>query len=729
MYQKLIIKSIRPLGMFLIFSFAALCVICSIFTRDTFKYQFLQKFIEYTISFENRFYDFRSKALIDPDFRSKDIVLVKIDDYSLQKIGSFPLPRNNYALMLNKLDTFGAKVVAFDVLFPEKSPELKGGISPDSIFAKSIKDFQHDGKRVYLAFYLVPEQEDHLEEAPIEMLNDALQTRTVPDKDIYPSYIGKFTFPIPELVQSEAGFGSITTQEDGDGIFRQYMLISNVDTIYYGSLSFNSFEAFTGEKNTITVSADQTGELKLGDTKLEISASGETKIRYVGSEQQFTNVSLYDVIKARDDDLKMKELLGGKLIFVGSTAVGAHDFRPSPIDPKMPGVYSHMNMTHMLLTKYFFQDNEDSVLYSIYYLILGMIIFIIVQHFGNALFDALSIVIIIASSYYIDRYYLMPKGYELKLFYCYFCFIACYSWNTFIEFYRVNKEKKQIRGTFARYVSPTVVDEMLKDPDNIHVGGTKLDITCLFSDVRDFTSISESMTATELAHSLNLYMGKMTDIVFDTKGTLDKYIGDAIVALWGAPLPIGNHAQHAVEGAIKMMNQLPEINEEFKRLGRPQFFVGIGLNSGECSVGNMGSTRIFSYTALGDNMNLGARLEGLCKYYGTQILISEYTLARLDQTIKTRPIDKVIVKGKTHPVSIFEVIYPLHKMAQDPALLEKYKLAHELFLRKDFGGAKELFGSIEDDKPSKRLKELCTKFVEHPELVIEGFDVTKMTEK
>ena len=138
------------------------------------------------------------------------------------------------------------------------------------------------------------------------------------------------------------------------------------------------------------------------------------------------------------------------------------------------------------------------------------------------------------------------------------------------------------------------------------------------------------MTATELAHSLNMYMGTMTDIVFDTKGTLDKYIGDAIVAIWGAPLEIGNHAQFAVEGAIRMMETLPSINEKFRQLGRPEFFIGIGLNSGECSVGNMGSERIFSYTALGDNMNLGARLEGLCKYYGTQILISDMTLARLD---------------------------------------------------------------------------------------------------
>jgi adenylate cyclase len=328
----------------------------------------------------------------------------------------------------------------------------------------------------------------------------------------------------------------------------------------------------------------------------------------------------------------MKALLEGKIVFLGSTATGAHDLRPSPVDGAMPGVFAHMNIVHMLLHKYFYKPSDQSVQYSFILLILGSFIFWAASRMKYASIDLIALVGTIAGSFYLDRYYFMPEGYELKLFYCYFCFIAAYSWNTFLNFSEANKEKKQVRGTFARYVAPTIVDEMLKDPEKLVVGGFRRDITCLFSDVRDFTSISEGLSPTELAQSLNMYMGKMTDIVFETRGTLDKYIGDAIVAFWGAPLEIGNHAQFAVEGALKMMDNLPAINEEFRRLGRPEFHVGIGLNSGECNVGNMGSSRIFSYTALGDNMNLGARLEGLCKYYGTQILISEYTLSRIDTT-------------------------------------------------------------------------------------------------
>lgn len=667
------------------------------------------------------------------DYRSQEIVLLKIDDYSLEKLGVWPIPRTLHAKMLDKLQTFGARVVALDILYPEKSPPM-GEVNPDQVLINSIKNFQQDGRRVFLAYTIAGPEEEVLEEAPLVMLNDAIVTRNVPEANFLPKKISKYTFPIDEITESEVGLGNIHSREDSDGIFRQYQLLSNVDTIYYGSLALNAFEAWSGDKNTINIFADNTGELELNGKKMEITPEGEVKIRYVGAQNTFPEVSLYDLLNASDDDQEMKKILNGKLVFVGSTAAGAHDLRPTPLDSKMPGVYSHMNVAHMLIHKHFYQSNDESVKYSLIFLVAGMIIFGFVQRFGNAILDTTVTALLVAGAYYIDHNYFLPEGYELKLFYCFFCFVSCYSWNTFLKLYETAKEKKQIRGTFARYVAPTVVDEMLKDPDKLHVGGTKMDITCLFSDVRDFTKISEGLTATELAHSLNFYMGAMTDIVFETKGTLDKYIGDAIVAIWGAPLPIGNHAQFAVEAAIRMMNVLPDINEEFKKLGRPLFNVGIGLNSGECSVGNMGSSRIFSYTALGDNMNLGARLESLCKHYGAQILISEMTLERLDLThIKTRPIDKVIVKGKTTAVGVHEVLHKNHWMMKDPESLDYYLTAYKFFQEKKFSLAMDIFTQLlmanEEDKPSKRLRDLCKKFIDSPDLVKDDFEVTTMTEK
>lgn len=688
----------------------------------------------YTRSFEERFYDYRMRSLINPDFKSKEITLVKIDDYSLQKIGSWPIPRTVHAEMIDQLSHFGAKVVSLDIFYPEKSPNL-GSISPDQVLANSIKKYKEKGGELFIAYTLVNHADEALSEVPDQMLDHMINTRG--EANLLPMKINKYTFPIQDILKSGAGLGNIHAHDDPDGIFRHYHLISNIDTIYYGSLALNAFEAYKGEKINVSIFKNENGisaELEMEKKKLEISENGQTKIRYIGGEDQFNSISLYDLLKAKKDDPKMKELIKDKMIFVGSTALGAHDLRSTAIDSQLPGVYNHLNMAHMLLHKYFYMEAESSIKLSLIFLLVSMSIFLIVQRKGNAFLDAIGLIVIILVYHFADKYYFFPKGYELKLFYSFFCIISCYSWNTFIKFYEANKEKKQIRGTFARYVAPTIVDEMLKDPDKLHVGGSKMDITCLFSDVRDFTKISEGMSATELAQSLNTYMGAMTDIVFDTKGTLDKYIGDAIVAIWGAPLKIGNHAQYAVEAAIQMMNKLPEINEEFDKLGRPKFQVGIGLNSGECSVGNMGSSRIFSYTALGDNMNLGARLESLCKHYGAQILISDMTLERLDLTnIKTRPIDKVIVKGKTLAVGIHEVLHHNHWLYKNQEALGSFITAYELFQKKQFSSAKDIFDHLleknESDKPTKRLSEICKKYLNSPELINENFDVTTMTEK
>lgn len=733
MLLKFISKFIRSLGLFFIFFFAIFCIFGSLFVRDIDSNTLASKFLEYTISFESRFYDYRMRNQLNPKNKSKDVALVQIDDKSLEKIGMWPIPRTVHADMVNRLKEFGAKVVALDVLYPEKAP-VCGPDSPDSRLAEAFKDFQADGNRIFLAYTTGSSNEDSLSEVPVEMFNDSVLTQTSSDVNMHPYRIGRYTFPIEEFVSAEVGLGSIAMSEDPDGIFRHYLLILNVDTIYFGSLGFNAWEAFTGKKHEVKIFNDGTGELMVENGKLEINDRGETKIRFFGGIDNFPTISLYDLLHAKPNDPAVSEIIKDKIVFVGSTALGAHDLRASPIDSKMPGVLAHMNMVNMLLTNYFYQPENESIKYSLFILCLGMLIFFFIQRIGSAFLDLFVIITLLASAYAADYYYFMPQGYELKLFYCFFCFIASYSWNTFLKFSEASKEKKQIKGTFARYVAPTIVDEMLKDPDKLQVGGFKRDITCLFSDVRDFTSISEGLTATELAHSLNIYMGKMTDIVFETKGTLDKYIGDAIVAFWGAPLEIGNHAQYAVEGAIKMMEILPSINEEFKKLGRPEFKVGIGLNSGECNVGNMGSERIFSYTALGDNMNLGARLEGLCKYYGTQILISEYTLSRINQDqIKVRPIDNVIVKGKTKPVAIYEVLHAHHPMTLDPEAFNFYLTAWGLFQKREFASAMDIFKQIlmglENDRPTKRLIDLCQKYLDRPEQVDDYFDVTKMTEK
>lgn len=722
--------------MITLFLMAVLGVFSSIFVRDIEEGLF-KTAMSYTASFENRFYDFRMREAINTNYRSKDIVFVKIDDETLEKLGTWPIRRTFYASMIDKLRDYEVKAVGLDILYPEESPMI-GNINPDNVLAESLKRFGQNGGRVFISYTLaddVSAKESHQNPLNDNHYHDMVGAQQAPGANLRQHFVHKYTYPIEKLMMSETGVGYISNEEDPDGVFRSYQPITNIEDFLFGSLGFNVYQYYAPKKPVVKIYKDNTAEIFVDKVnKVELDFNGYTKIRYIGGEENFPTIALWQLLEKDSKDPEMKKLFKNKMVFVGSTALGAHDLRPSPIDPKMPGVFSHINMAQMFMDKYFYKPGDESIQFSLIILCLGMLIFVFVQKLGNPFLDAGVVIVLITSSFFADKLYFIPEGYELKLFYCYFCFGTCYSWNTFLKFYEANKEKKQIRGTFARYVAPTIVDEMLKDPEKLHVGGTKMDITCLFSDVRDFTKISEGLTATELAHSLNMYMGAMTDIVFDYKGTLDKYIGDAIVAIWGAPLEIGNHAQFAVEGAIKMMEVLPSINEEFRKLGRPEFNVGIGLNSGECSVGNMGSDRIFSYTALGDNMNLGARLESLCKHYGAQILISDMTLERLNlSAIKTRPIDKVVVKGKTTAVGVHEVLHPHHWMMKDPESLSFYLTAYQLFQKKNFTAAYDIFNQLtmanEKDKPSKRLRDVCQKFIQHPEHVTDDFEVTVMTEK
>lgn len=753
MFKKRFLKILRPLGILLL-------AILSHYSHDLYDLTGIEAIGKLNV-FESKFYDFRNEDNLTrpredrkPDEINNDIFLVKIDDSSLGKLGVWPLPRTIYADLLKQLAKYDVKVVAFDVLFPEKSPPY-AGINPDVTFRKSLEDFVAEKRSVVLSYSLVnfnlgpkgelisDTDEQFFETFPEDLYLNTVNSKENKEGELEPSGISVETYPIAEFIEPGSNLGFISSGEDPDGIFRKYKAIAkshSEEGVLFDSLGLISYLEWSKERDIFAdFYVNATGQLRSGlklpgGQFLELDRQGNAKLRYIGAEEAFQSFSLYDVLhpdEATDRELRK---LAGKIVFVGSTANGAHDLRPTPVSAKMAGVYAHMNFVHMLSKRHLFQKSETSILISLVFLFLGMSLFLFLHRFENAVLDLVSLIVLIAGSYYVDVTYLMDRGYELKLFTCYLCFLVTYLWNTFLNFYEANKEKRQIRGTFARYVAPTVVDEMLKDPENIQVGGTRKDITCLFSDVRDFTSISESLSAQELANVLNDYMNRMTDIVFDTKGTLDKYIGDAIVAIWGAPVSIGNHAQYAVEAALRMAEAMPALNEEFRQKNFPVFHVGIGLNTGECSVGNMGSTRIFSYTALGDNMNLGARLEGLCKYYGTQILISENTLARLEKdSVKARPIDKVIVKGRTQAVAIFEVISKVHPMAERPELFQLYLSAHLLYSQKNFRGAVEIFDQIltgiPEDKPTKRLKSVCEKYLDAPDLVTDEFDVTKMTEK
>lgn len=715
-------------GISIIVAFCAGSILLSTSERDFGSVNEKSFLLTYASFFEDRFYDLRMRFTIDPNKKDDRMVLAAIDDHSLNKIGRWPWTRTKHAKIIDKLGTFGAKILAFDVFYSE--PEVAcNAESPDIVLANSIKNFQSTPGRKVILPYSVDlkdsgpvDEENYFKDVPDQLLNYVLDTKQAQGANLQANLVGKKVYPIPMLANSDVGLSHIEAEADSDGVFRHYRLVTNVESIYFPSFGLQAYQFYTGDKPVVEIPSPESGILRTKKGVAYLNYNGETKVRWLGGLDHFPVVSIYDIFNAKDGDPKMTEIFKDKIVYIASTAFGAHDLRNTPVDSALPGVVFHMNMTHMLLEGKFFVSEFESAKYSWILLIVGSSLIIGTMLLGNAILDFAVVNVIIAGLLYIDTYYFIPKGYNLRLFFCLLSVVLCYSWSTFLHFYQSNKEKKKIKGTFSRYLAPSIVNDLLKNPDKVRLGGEKKNITVFFSDVRDFTSISEKLTPEQLTYCLNKYMTMMTDTLFEHQGTLDKYIGDAMVAYWGAPVDLENHPYWAIKGAIQMIERLPAINEEFKKEGFPTFKHGIGLNTGECSVGNMGSNQIFSYTALGDNMNLGARLESLCKFYGVQLNISEYTKnaipAELAREFTFRTLDKVKVKGKENAVTIYEVLHPGHMLYNDHEALSNYEKSFAHYLNQEFSEAVNLLKSLHEkypeDKTFERMLHICMDFLEVP---------------
>ncbi len=694
---------VKIFGVFLIISFSIISILLGLVERDISNTE-LKDIISYSSFFENRFYDYRKNQNAKSKLINSKIVLIKIDDESLQKIGIWPLPRTTWVNLIKKLDKFDSKVIAFDLMFPEKAP-IFDGINSDDFFKEAILDYQNKKNRKIILPYTNQDflSNSSYKEIPVELYDYMLDSRQIGKENLKAHFVNKHTFPIPKLLESSPGLAYINMLEDSDGVFRHYKMVTNVDSTYFPSLGLMAYQSLERINSKVIINRNGSAILNIKNRELELNNIGETKIRWLGSQENFVNIPLWKVLDAKEDDEKLKSLFKDKLVFVGSTAVGAHDLRNTPIDSKLPGVYTHINVVNMLSENYQYKSSQESIMVTIILLIVFLFIMLMMMVLSNPLYDIVTLILICTAIYQLDTFYFLDNGYELKLAFTFFSIITSYSWITLINFYKSNREKKQIKNAFSRYVAPSIVNEMLSNPEKLKVGGERRDITCLFSDVRDFTSISEALSANDLARCLNKYMGKMTDVVFENSGTLDKYIGDAIVAFWGAPMDLADHAGHALRASVKMIEILPKINQEFKASGFPEFKIGIGLNSGECNVGNMGSDTIFAYTALGDNMNLGARLESLCKYYGAQILISGKTYERIDTNeFLCRKIDNVQVKGKEVGSLVYEVLYSYHPIFMDIYSFKNFNKAYEFFERRDFNKAKDFIIKVLESHPKDR---------------------------
>lgn len=573
---------------------------------------------------------------------------------------------------------------------------------------------------------------------------------------------------IPMLANATKHTGYFNATLDSDGAVRRSKLVTRTGGQYFPSLALRTFLVDHGATAIGSVGIENLGrsdaKTKIlqslevidakGETLLKIPADneGQLMINYSGAQHMFPHVPAAELLNDAESmtvairnwnsvtgrwedgsmEVNKKEFMKDKVLVLGATAIGVYDLRVTPFDENFPGVETHANViSNMLVEKarahgepidsqapgFLRMHPDEGKIMWLILLVLGLVLSGLLSYFGAV--SGLGITAaFLAAIYAIDKYYFFQSGIVTTVLFPVSLVGGNYVSLTFYKYFTEEKKKQALKGTFEKYVSPAIVAEVLADPENIELGGKKMDLTVMFSDVRGFTTISEKLDPRALSDFLNSYLTPMTNIVFENKGTLDKYMGDAIMAFWGAPIHFKDHAHHACRCALKMLVKLKELQDQYSSQGLPPIDIGIGLNSGDMSVGNMGSDTVRSYTVMGDNVNLGSRLEGINKKYGTRIIISEFTYAHVKDAFVCREVDWVRVKGKTKPVKIYELVSEGPPPEPKATLLKHFNHGYQLYRERRFIEALEAFrqahAADNTDELSEKYIEVCEGYIAEP---------------
>lgn len=680
-------KLSRVIGFIVIFGFATLSLGIYQLERDIMDSNIdplIKQLLTYPSYFENILFDYRSGFVDSKNVQEKKIILAAIDDPSLKTFGRFPWPRETWTKLLKKFKEYGVKVVTFDVLFPEPERFLSGS-SPDVQFANEIERFQKDGRgSIILPYSLstVAKQDDHVsfKEIPGILYNNMLEVNQQGARNLHPKRVMSTTFPISKLIDASPSLAYIGIQEDRDGVFRRYPLVANVDSLNFPSLALMTYQSFSGDNPKMTISPSGEVVLKVATGNIFLNPEGELRVSWAGDESAFPNISLSEVLNPSNYE-EVKKLLEGNIVFIGSTAFGAHDLRHSPVNPKLPGVFFHINVVQMLLDGRFYKPPNDSFLWSWIILIIGIFFILVISFLDNAIINATSVILFLTAIFWIDQVYFIPNGYVLTLFFTLISVLMAYIWDTTVSFYSTSRDKKFLRNAFGNYISSELIDEMYQTGQAPELGGRVDLMTAYFTDIQSFSSFSELLSPKQLVELLNEYLTEMTNILIDAHGTLDKYEGDAIIAFFGAPVKLEDHAIRACRVAIGMQRSLGQLREKWKAQGDrwPNIVCNmrmrIGINSGEILVGNMGSKDRMNYTMMGDSVNLAARLEACAKQYGIFTQVSQFTKELVGDNFEMRELDTMRVVGKKEPVTTYDLLGPKGETEED--LLKLKELFHQ----------------------------------------------------
>lgn len=596
--------------------------------------------------------------------KSGDIILVGIDDISLNRLGKWPWPRDYFATLLNLLYYFKPSATGIDILFTE--PDLT---APEN--DKALGQLASLMKSVCFGYYFRFSLRSVPDNQPLDPVISGQRITRVTG-DISGIIEAKsITLPIEEL-RSTMGYlnvprGKGETDGDGaniDGVIRDLPLVVRYEDGIYPSfalqlvrmhlgLSYDDIELNAGRYITLLPKNEP-------PINIPVDSAGRMLIKYAGSLPSFKTISFEEILRAARDLSEQRQasldlsMFKDKLLIVGLTATGM-DVGQLPLPEKMlPLCLVHMNAARTILEKNFISRMPHKTA------VAGAVLLTLatgaVSVFGVPLLSLFLFVCFLSFLMW-GYYWLLQNGLWVPVVPSLMGVIGSFVAVTAVKLIREEKEKRWIKNMFGHYVSPNVLEDILHNRNNLALGGENRELTVLFSDIRSFTTYCEQRTPEEVVSILNEYLDVMTDVILENGGTLDKYVGDEIMAIFGAP---GNayadsHQYMAVKAAVSMLDALSRLHEKWAFEGREPFYIGIGINTGIMKVGNMGSKRLFDYTVIGDEVNVGARIEALTRDYNVPIIISENTYRLVDKYVKCTKLGSTMVKGKKNPVTIYSV--------------------------------------------------------------------------
>lgn len=646
----------------------------------------------------------------------KWVTIIDLDEESLAEVGQWPWPRTTVARMVKNLMQMGAGVVAFDIVFAEPDrmnpksiaeaipgldeetlKDLRNLPSNDQIFGDVIKQ-----SRVVLGQSGYWEKRDHKAGPPVKK-SIAFKGKK-PHKLL--ADLPDMVRNIPAIEKSAAGHGLFTLLPEPDGIVRRVPSLFVYNGDVYPSLSVEMLRVAFG-RPTILVDTDASGIKSIGiasrrqfppnGLKLHTDRKGQVW-PYFSKSDRAKYVSARDVLAGTVDP----KLIQGKMTIVGTSAVGLLDIRATPTEKLMPGVEVHAQLIEAAMTgSYLTRPNNVRGAELILIFSVGLLLVWLVPVIG-AKWTLMLFLTVSGGSAYTSWYLFAEQRVLFDASYAVLSLLFIYTIMTYTSYAREEAERRHTRDAFSKYLSPDMVEKVAGDPSSLKLGGDKRDLTLLFCDVRGFTTISEQFDAVGLTALINKLLTPLTNVILERLGTVDKYMGDCIMAFWNAPLDDDDHAYHGCVSALAMLAEMGPLNDrleiEAKEEGRKHIplKVGLGLNSGECVVGNMGSDQRFDYSVLGDTVNLAARLEGQSKSYGMNVVLGPTTNAAVEDRLATIDLDFIQVKGKTSGTYIYGLMGDADLKA-DPVFLNVQKLIHDTmdaYRHQEFDKAADMFKEV-----------------------------------